>query len=88
MAGLKHPMTPDRQYFVVRGKLWRMANPNLTYAERSELVSELMAARRAAKSVKLAGDRLRKRRPIMRSMSSSESSVNVVLSGGQMDRRI
>jgi hypothetical protein len=65
-----------------------MANPNLTYAERSELVSELMAARRAAKSVKLAGDRLRKRRPIMRSMSSSESSVNVVLSGGQMDRRI
>ena len=56
MAGLKHPMTPDGRYFVVRGRLWRLANPNLTYAERSELVSELMAARRAAKSAKLAGD--------------------------------
>ena len=85
MAGLKHPMTPDRQYFVVRGKLWRMANPNLTYAERSELVSELMSARRESNSQ---ATRLRKRRPIMRSMSSSESSVKVVLSGGQMDRRI
>lgn len=88
MAGLKHPVTSDGRSFVVRGKLWRMANPNLTYAERSELVGELIAARRTTKSAKLAGDPLRKRRPIMRSMPSNENSVNVVLFGGQMDRRI
>ena len=29
MAGLKHPVTPDGRYFVVRGKLWRLANPGL-----------------------------------------------------------
>jgi hypothetical protein len=45
MAGLKHPLTPDGRYFVVRGKLWRMANPNLSAEIRSALVSELMAAR-------------------------------------------
>ena len=27
MAGLKHPVTPDGRYFVVRGRLWRLANP-------------------------------------------------------------
>jgi len=26
MAGLKHPVTPDGRYFVVRGKLWRMSD--------------------------------------------------------------
>jgi hypothetical protein len=25
MAGLQHPVTPDGRYFVVRGRLWRMA---------------------------------------------------------------
>jgi len=56
MAGLKHPLTPDGRYFVVRGKLWRMANPNLLSAARSAFVSELMAARSAVRSAKLAGD--------------------------------
>jgi hypothetical protein len=56
MAGLKHPVTPDGRYFVVRGKLWRLANPNLPPAARSAFVSELMAARRAVRSAKLAGD--------------------------------
>ena len=44
MAGLKHPVTPDGRYFVVRGKLWRLANPGLSAALRSALVRELMAA--------------------------------------------
>jgi hypothetical protein len=56
MAGLKHPVTPDGRYFVVRGRLWRLANPNLSATERSTLVSELMAARSAVRSARLAGD--------------------------------
>jgi hypothetical protein len=56
MAGLKHPVTPDGRYFVVRGRLWRMANPNLSATERSTLVSELMAARSAVRSARLARD--------------------------------
>jgi hypothetical protein len=53
MAGLKHPVTPDGRYFVVRGKLWRRTNPGLSTAVRSELVRELMAARSAVRSSKL-----------------------------------
>jgi hypothetical protein len=57
MAGLKHPVTPDGRYFVVRGKLWRMSDPDLDPQERSRLVKELMGARRAVKHAKAAGDR-------------------------------
>jgi hypothetical protein len=57
MAGLKHPVTPDGRYFVVRNRLWRLANPNLSAAERTALVSQLMTARRAVRSAKVAGDR-------------------------------
>jgi len=57
MVGLQHPVTPDGRYFVVRSRLWRLANPNLSPEARSALVSELMAARSAAvRSAKLAGD--------------------------------
>jgi hypothetical protein len=56
MAGLKHPVTPDGRYFVVRGRLWRMANPNISSAARSDFVRELMAARSAVRTAKLAGD--------------------------------
>jgi hypothetical protein len=56
MAGLQHPVTPDRRYFVVRGRLWRLSNPDLSQEARSALVSELMAARSAVRSAKLAGD--------------------------------
>jgi hypothetical protein len=57
MAGLKHPVTPDGRYFVVRGKLWRMSDPNLVPRERSRLVNELMDARRSVKQAKAAGDK-------------------------------
>jgi hypothetical protein len=56
MAGLKHPVTPDGRYFVVRGRLWRLANPNISAAERAALVSELMTARSVVRSARLAGD--------------------------------
>lgn len=42
-----HPETPDGRYFVVRGRLWRCSNPNLSPELRGELVSRLMSARRA-----------------------------------------
>jgi trans-2-enoyl-CoA reductase len=56
MAGLNHPVTPDGRYFVVRGRLWRLANPNISAAERAALVSELMTARSVVRSARLAGD--------------------------------
>ena len=40
-------MTPDGRYFVVRGRLWRCANPALPEALRAALTRELMSARRA-----------------------------------------
>jgi hypothetical protein len=54
---VKHPVTPDGRYFVVRGRLWRMANPGLDEIERAELVRRLMAARRAVRAAKKAADR-------------------------------
>ena len=44
---LPYPITPDRRYFVVRGRLWRMANPHLSEMERTRLVADLMRARQA-----------------------------------------
>lgn len=41
------PTTPDGRYIVVRGRLWRCANPHLPEAERQRLVNDLMDARRA-----------------------------------------
>jgi hypothetical protein len=38
--------TPDGRYIVVRGRLWRAANPALADAERERLVAQLMDARR------------------------------------------
>jgi hypothetical protein len=43
----QHPHTPDGRYFVVRGRLWRLADPSLDPALKSRLVLELMVARRA-----------------------------------------
>ena len=49
-------MTPDGRYFVVRGRLWRMANPKLDEAERAGLVGRLMRARRAVRDAKRSAD--------------------------------
>lgn len=53
---MKYPVTPDGRYFVVRGRLWRMANPALGEPERSKLVHGLMAARRAVRDAKEKND--------------------------------
>jgi len=51
-----YPVTPDGRYFVVRGRLWRCANPAFAEDERSALVRELMAARRLVGAARRAGD--------------------------------
>jgi hypothetical protein len=56
MAGLQHPVTPDGRYFLVRGRLWRMADPDLNPERKLELVRDLMRARRAVKEAKSSGD--------------------------------
>jgi hypothetical protein len=53
---VKHPVTPDGRYFVVRGRLWRMANPGLDEAERAHLVRRLGAARRSVRDAKQSAD--------------------------------
>ncbi|MDA9438864.1 hypothetical protein XH98_06985 [Bradyrhizobium sp. CCBAU 51745] len=50
-------MTPDGRYFVVRGRLWRMSNPELDETKRSKLTKRLMAARRAVRAAKIENDR-------------------------------
>ncbi|MCX7283574.1 MAG: hypothetical protein NTX28_05940 [Novosphingobium sp.] len=54
---VNYPVTPDARYFVVRGRLWRMANPALTPELRAHLVSQLMSARRAVGMAHKADDK-------------------------------
>ncbi len=51
-----YPTTPDGRYFVVRGRLWRCADPGLAPDVRAVLQRELMAARRAKGVALRAGD--------------------------------
>lgn len=53
---MRRPVTPDGRYFVVRGRLWRCADPSLSEAARQHLVDELMAARRAVGQALKAAD--------------------------------
>ena len=48
--------TPDGRYLIVRGRLWRTFNPNLSPSQREALVHDLMDARRAVKRAKKSGD--------------------------------
>lgn len=50
------PVTPDGRYIVVRGRLWRAANPHLSTEEKDRLVKALMAARRAVAAAGRSGD--------------------------------
>ena len=38
--------TPDRRYFVLRGRLWRLSNPFLDPKDHERIVQQLMRARR------------------------------------------
>lgn len=48
--------TPDGRYIIVRGRLWRAANPHLPDTERQAHVNALMDARRAVGAAMRAGD--------------------------------
>ncbi|MGN2253561.1 hypothetical protein ACFWZ4_09305 [Frateuria sp. GZRe12] len=48
--------TPDGRYLVVRGRLWRVANPTLAPGVRDEWVRRLMAARRAVRAAHQSDD--------------------------------
>ena len=47
---MKPEVTPDKRYLVVRGRLWRAANPRLPRAQKQKLTAELMSARRAVRA--------------------------------------
>ncbi|WP_437680241.1 hypothetical protein [Sorangium sp. So ce131] len=49
-------VTPDGRYLIVRGRLWRRADPSLPENTRRRLVAELMAARREVGRALRAGD--------------------------------
>jgi hypothetical protein len=49
--------TPDGRYIIVRGRLWRTADPGLSDECREALVKALMDARREVGSAKRTGDR-------------------------------
>lgn len=51
-----HAVTPDGRYFVVRGRLWRMADPTLPAATLDANISALMTARRAVRSARIDHD--------------------------------
>lgn len=50
------PLTPDKRYIVVRGRLWRSLNPNLSEMKRQRLVADLMDARRAVAAARRVHD--------------------------------
>jgi len=54
-----HPHTPDGRYFVVKGRLWRLSNPDLAPERREVLVKQLMAARREVGAARKTGDKQR-----------------------------
>lgn len=84
--------TPDGRYLVVRGRLWRTANPNLPDDVRSNLVRELMRARREVKESMRSADPAR--------LASARAAVNAAKvalgergpvwwdDGTQFDRRL
>lgn len=59
MAGKsRSPLTtPDGRYIVVRGRLWRAANPKLGKRRRDALTRALMESRRAVGAALKAGNR-------------------------------
>ena len=59
LTGHLPPHTPDGRYIVVRGRLWRTANPNLSETARIRLVDDLVQARRALRATRGDPDALR-----------------------------
>ena len=63
-AGADYIPTPDRRYFVVRGRPWRLSNPWLDPQVHEQLVAELMDARRALREASNPRARICARRKI------------------------
>lgn len=55
---MKYPATPDGRYFVVRGRLWRTSNPDLSASDRDRLVRDLMRGRQAVRAALSSGEGL------------------------------
>lgn len=53
---MRHPVTPDGRYFVVRGRLWRTTNPGLPQELRQQLTRALMRHRAGVGAAKRRGD--------------------------------
>jgi hypothetical protein len=70
---LKQRCTPDGRYLIVRGRLWRTANPSLPAHARDALVHQLMQARRNVKAALRTkdADSLRKAREAVHSAKVS-----------------
>ena len=83
----RYPVTPDGRYFVVRGRLWRCSNPQLSDEERQRLTAVLMAARRAKGIAMRAGDERAGSWPGNKSMLRRSPWVSVGLFGGLMAHR-
>ncbi|TFW09943.1 hypothetical protein E4K72_03360 [Oxalobacteraceae bacterium OM1] len=62
------PITPDGRYMVVRGRLWRVANPDLPEHQRESFVRALMTARREVKAALAENDKGR--------LAAARQSVN------------
>jgi hypothetical protein len=56
--------TPDRRYFVLRGRLWRLSNPRLDPESHEALVRELMAARSAVRDATNSTERIAARQKV------------------------
>lgn len=56
-AARDYPVTPDGRYFVVRGRMWRMSDPEISESRRKALVSDLMTARRSVAAARRAQDK-------------------------------
>jgi hypothetical protein len=82
----QQPVTPDGRYFVVRGKLCRMADPDLPLAKKSILVDELAKARSAVRSAKLACDHIEEAAAHCAVDIASENWASAVRSGGRTER--
>jgi hypothetical protein len=59
MKCMSRTITPDGRYLVVRGRLWRMADPHLPGQVRTQLVEELMEARRDIRKPRCEADAAR-----------------------------
>jgi hypothetical protein len=77
--------TPDRRYFVVRGRLWRLSNPGLEPENHEQLVKELMSARRDIRAATTSKERVSARLRVDRAKRGLGERGDVWWSDGSPD---